>query len=240
MTVKKLFLSLFLMWNIITFSQKGNVTVEYKSIIQDDRDLYGAFDYERTKLITNGVESLYIETALDTIVSIDNSDTYYNDGSENSKKYYKNLKDKYIIYDKNYGVNGIIKDENYNIQWVITENTKTILGYNCQEAIGDFRGRKYKAYFLKDIPFQNGPHKFDGLPGLILAVESLDNAVKIEAQKIVVDEGIIMNPFSNVKLISWNDFLRKYKLYFDKITSYRGEEGVSMIIAKRYIEVFID
>ena len=63
---------------------------------------------------------------------------------------------------------------------------------------------------------------------------------KIEAQKIIVDEGIITNPFSNEKLISWNDFLTKYKVYFDKITSYRGEEGVSMIIAKRYIEVFID
>ncbi|MBA4134773.1 MAG: hypothetical protein C0525_08615, partial [Flavobacterium sp.] len=79
------------MCSIVTFSQKGNITVEYKSIIQDNKDLYGAFDYEKTKLITNGIESLYIETALDTIVSIDNSDTYYNDGSENSKRYYKNL-----------------------------------------------------------------------------------------------------------------------------------------------------
>lgn len=240
MILNKLFGMIFLLCSFIVFPQEGNIVVEYKVIIEDNKDIYGNYDYEKTKLITNGAESVYYEMPLDTIVNIGNSETYSNEGLKYSKTYYKNLKEKYIIYDKNYGVNSIIKDENYNIKWQLTENTKKVLGYNCQEATGDFRGRKYKAYFFKDIPFQNGPHKFDGLPGLILEVRSLDNAVSIVAEKIIVDEGLIKNPFADSKYIMWEEFLKKYRLYFDKISNYRGEEGVTMAIAKRYIEVFIE
>ena len=240
MKLNKIFSAFFLLCSFILFSQNGNLTVEYKSIIHDNTDDFGSYDYEKTKLITNDIESLYFETPLDTIVNIENSETYTSEASENSKTYYKNLKDKYIIYDKNYGIKAIIKDENYAISWQITDNSKNILGYTCQEAIGNFRGRKYKAYFSQDIPFKNGPHKFDGLPGLILEVRSIDNIVSIVAEKIIFEESTIKNPFIDSKFITWLEFLKKYKLYFDKISNYRGEEGVTMSIAKRYIEVFID
>ncbi len=228
------------MYPFILFSQDGNIIVEYKSIIEDGKDIYGSYDYEKTKLVTNAKESMYFESPLDTIVAIGGSETYSNEGVIYTKTYYKDLKNKYVIYNKNYGIKSIIKDENYTINWEITENTKKVMGYQCQEAIGEFRGRKYKAYFSKDIPFQNGPHKFDGLPGLILEVKSLDNAVSIVVERIIVDDGIIKNPFIDEKYISWEEFLKKYKLYFDKISNYKGEEGVSMSVAKRYIEVFIE
>ena len=240
MILNKIYLITFLMYPFILFSQDGNIIVEYKSIIEDGKDIYGSYDYEKTKLVTNAKESMYFESPLDTIVAIGGSETYSNEGVIYTKTYYKDLKNKYVIYNKNYGIKSIIKDENYTINWEITENTKKVMGYQCQEAIGEFRGRKYKAYFSKDIPFQNGPHKFDGLPGLILEVKSLDNAVSIVVERIIVDDGIIKNPFIDEKYISWEEFLKKYKLYFDKISNYKGEEGVSMSVAKRYIEVFIE
>lgn len=239
MILNKAFLAFFLLCNSIVFAQES-ITVEYKSILQDNKDDYGSYNFEKTKLVTNATESLYFETPLDTIVSIGDSETYSNEGMEYSRTYYKNLKNKYIIYDKNYGTNSNIKDENYTIQWEITENTKEILGYTCQEATGDFRGRKYKVYFSPDIPFKNGPYKFDGLPGLILEVRSLDNVVSIVAEKIIFEDSIIKNPFIDSKYNTWDEFIKKYKLYFDKVSNYRGEEGVTMAIAKRYIEVFIE
>lgn len=52
--------------------------------------------------------------------------------------------------------------------WEITDETKTVLGYECNKAVTDFRGRRWIAWFTPDIPVQEGPWKLCGLPGLIL------------------------------------------------------------------------
>ena len=61
-----------------------------------------------------------------------------------------------------------------NFKWQILSESKEILGYKCQKAQGEFRGRKYIAWFAPSIPISDGPWKFCGLPGLILAVEDMD------------------------------------------------------------------
>jgi len=63
--------------------------------------------------------------------------------------------------------------EKNNIQWEIQKDVKKINGYVCQKAITTKYGRKWIAYFTKDIPFPFGPHKFNNLPGL--SVELFDD-----------------------------------------------------------------
>lgn len=72
--------------------------------------------------------------------------------------------------------------------WQIGNETKTIVGYQCQKAMCSFRGRNYTAWFAVDIPLSYGPWKFCGLPGLILKVQDDANeyvfeCVGIEQQK---------------------------------------------------------
>ena len=55
--------------------------------------------------------------------------------------------------------------------WKIEEDTMNIIGYPCQKAICKWRGREYVAWFTIDIPVNDGPYKFCGLPGLIMKVE---------------------------------------------------------------------
>jgi GLPGLI family protein len=85
------------------------------------------------------------------------------------------------------------------IQWQIETDTATILSYICQKAVADFRGRHFTAWFAPDLPINDGPWKFMGLPGLILAVEDADKyfcfrAMSLEnsTRPILVSKGSFM------------------------------------------------
>ena len=52
--------------------------------------------------------------------------------------------------------------------WTMGDSTREVLGYTCQQATADFRGRRWTAWFATDIPVSDGPWKLGGLPGLIL------------------------------------------------------------------------
>ncbi|MFP3591043.1 GLPGLI family protein [Chryseobacterium sp. SIMBA_038] len=56
-------------------------------------------------------------------------------------------------------------------QWKILSDKEKIGNFNAQKAVCDFAGRKWIAWFTTDIPIQDGPYKFHGLPGLIIKLE---------------------------------------------------------------------
>lgn len=55
--------------------------------------------------------------------------------------------------------------------WELTSDTCTVMGYKCQKAVTEFRGRVWHAWFCPALPVDGGPYKFRGLPGLILKAE---------------------------------------------------------------------
>ncbi|AZA59010.1 GLPGLI family protein [Chryseobacterium shandongense] len=62
-----------------------------------------------------------------------------------------------------------LKDEP-KISWKIEKETKKTSSLQLQKATAKFGGRNWIAWFSKDIPFQEGPYKFYGLPGLIVEI----------------------------------------------------------------------
>ena len=79
--------------------------------------------------------------------------------------------------------------------WTMGDSTREVLGYTCQQATADFRGRRWTAWFAMDIPVSDGPWKLGGLPGLILEAydegqQHVFTAVGLERVK---DEPIIFN-----------------------------------------------
>ncbi|MGE8536616.1 MAG: GLPGLI family protein [Chryseobacterium sp.] len=61
--------------------------------------------------------------------------------------------------------------EEAKLNWKIKNETSMINEYPVQKATTEFNGRKWTAWFSKTIPFQDGPYKFFGLPGLIVKLE---------------------------------------------------------------------
>lgn len=59
---------------------------------------------------------------------------------------------------------------NDKINWNISGETKQIQQYTLQKATAKFGGRNWVAWFNKNIPFNEGPFKFSGLPGLVFEI----------------------------------------------------------------------
>lgn len=62
-------------------------------------------------------------------------------------------------------------EEDRPMQWKILSETAKIGDYKTQKAETNFAGRTWYAWFAAEVPIQDGPYKFSGLPGLIVKVE---------------------------------------------------------------------
>ena len=63
--------------------------------------------------------------------------------------------------------------EDQKLEWKILPEKQKIGEYNTQKATTTYGGREWVAWFSTDIPFQDGPYKFYGLPGLIVKLEDI-------------------------------------------------------------------
>ncbi len=68
--------------------------------------------------------------------------------------------------------------------WMLLNEKSEILGYEVLKAIADFGGRTWEAWFAPEIPFNDGPYKFNGLPGLILSICDTKKHYCFELQSI--------------------------------------------------------
>lgn len=65
--------------------------------------------------------------------------------------------------------NTILKLQTKDSQlWKLTDEKKQINQLKVQKATSRWGGRNWTAWFCEELPFQEGPYKFRGLPGLIV------------------------------------------------------------------------
>lgn len=62
----------------------------------------------------------------------------------------------------------LVEEQAPKINWKITKDTASFSGVHCQKATTYFKGRNWIAWYAPDLPFQSGPWKLNGLPGLII------------------------------------------------------------------------
>lgn len=75
-------------------------------------------------------------------------------------------------------------EDKRNFDWKMQPEKEKVGAFNTQKATTIFAGRKWTAWFTTEIPIQDGPYKFRGLPGLIVKLEDESKSHQFELKGI--------------------------------------------------------
>ena len=83
----------------------------------------------------------------------------------------KNYTNGNIDFRTRIGMDAFRVAEERKMTWKILPDKQKIGNWETQKATTEYGGRKWTAWFCSDIPIQDGPYKFSGLPGLVVKLE---------------------------------------------------------------------
>ncbi|PIF46176.1 GLPGLI family protein [Chryseobacterium sp. 52] len=173
----------FLLLGIITGAQTNRFFYEYKFIPDSnnkeevkkemmllDIDKKGSAYYSHDKFVSDSTSKAELEKQINSgsgSISVNRRDRPGQVSYKVTKSYpdFKTYLFTSISTDK-YKV-----QEDKKPEWKILPDKQKIGEYNTQKAITSYGGREWTAWFSSEIPFQDGPYKFYGLPGLIVKIE---------------------------------------------------------------------
>lgn len=138
---------------------------------------------------------------------------------------------KYKVYDRISKTPHYYEDSLITPDWKLWPDTISILGEVCQKATALCKGRNIVAWFAKNIPLQQGPWLYSGLPGLIMKVEDTKNQFSFTCRELnskSTSEPVFVE-YENPVKISKELALKKKRLYIeDPIASSEMEWGISI------------
>ena len=86
-----------------------------------------------------------------------------------NEEVYKNMPNKGLVTAMHWPYWITTKDSiNHLFDWQLLEGDSIVCGYPCHKAQTTFRGRTWTTWYTLDLPYNDGPWKLCGLPGLIL------------------------------------------------------------------------
>ena len=109
------------------------------------------------------------------------------------------------------------------INWKLSTDTKKVGIYNLQKATATFGGRNWIAWFNTEISLNEGPYKFQGLPGLIFEVADDQNYFSFN----------LVKSYQMKSTYNTSDFLE----------SFAGQKAIAItekILLKKQMELFND
>lgn len=117
-------------------------------------------------------------------------------------------------------------EEDRPLNWKISSETRKIGEYKVQKAETDFAGRKWTAWFTTDLPYQDGPYKFGGLPGLIVKVEDDKGDYSFDLMKnYKIAELPTLNQFGNTLKVKRSDFVKQQQKFKTDPMSFMTQQG---------------
>jgi GLPGLI family protein len=207
------------------YAQEDNLVLTYKvqkNFLESDYNLILGEDVTIWKEISNPSQ-------------VDFNPNYMPDDNYTKQILFKDFRAGQVFSDYNIlGAHFYVRDSIHNQRWTLVDNEiKNYLGFTCKKAITNYRGRDYVAYYTTEIPINNGPWKFGGLPGMILSIETNTNE-EIYKMECVGIEKFSSDTKTELKeylkkirkknLLSWTEFRSDFNSFLERyIKSMRSE-----------------
>jgi len=176
----------------LTYGQNDSfgIKVIYKMTYQpDSTDTKRLSEY--MELVSNSKESIFRSTKQAFVDSAKAKQADYDIRANVTpftysivKSYKENTIAYYNVIAKLAGEIKKYTEKSSAFSWDVQDEIKDINGYNCQKALVNFGNRFWEAWFTVDIPISDGPYKFNGLPGLIVAIHDSKNCWDFELVSI--------------------------------------------------------
>lgn len=161
---------LFIIQNVYSQNMRINYAMTYKEdslstesvtkkmvllIHGEESKFYPEKQYEVDSIRSNGFNGFAVG---------DHSFTVIKKPQNSTSKYYFVFRDSYKL------------TESDNLNWKIEKEITKKNNYTCQKATLNYKGRTWEAWFTQEIPVQEGPYIFKGLPGLIVYMKDKTNS----------------------------------------------------------------
>jgi len=120
-----------------------------------------------------------------------------------SSSCYKNHKKKESVSQEFIMDKAFLITEPLSAEWQLLSEEKKIGDFLCKKAVND---KKITAWYCPDIPVNDGPYLYQGLPGLILEVEMPAKTVSLKSINFNAEIKDMIKAPSNGKKISREEF----------------------------------
>lgn len=184
--------ALFLLLGLILSAQNNRVIYEYKfapdstkidslktewmylDINKNGSKYYSKSSFESDSIVNESIKKQMAAGMKSISVSRQSNDGEINYEVEKTYPDYKT----FLV--SNIGNDSYKVAEDRKPDWKILQEKKKIGEFQVQKATTNFAGRNWTAWFTIEVPIQDGPYKFSGLPGLIVQIEDQTGTHKME------------------------------------------------------------
>lgn len=225
-----LILSLFIFTNVDAQKNKISGEIEYEQL----KITTSGEKKETYTLHFNSEESYYEEDIFEehkkkTVRKMDGTSVHQPRDDNNPQFFLLNNTGELYFSEFNISKHLFSKEnDDYNVDWTITDEIKKIGKFECQKAIGEFRGRTYHAWFTSEIALGFGPWKLNGLPGLILEAYDTDDYISFTAKRV----SVLSNNRDSYDYMQ----LRKSKMNFESALSIQELLIEKEVLIEEYFE----
>lgn len=146
----------------------------YLDISKNNSKYYSKKAFESDSIVAESIKKQMASGSRNVAIS------RYRDGSDINYEVEKSYPGYQTYLTASIGNDRYRVTEDRKPEWKIEPEKKKIGEFSVQKATTDFAGRTWEAWFTTDVPIQDGPYKFSGLPGLIVSVADKSGSHSME------------------------------------------------------------